>query len=85
MKLKEALTKLGHDKAEPEFLQDGVIACANKCDEVLRTLKGEMTDIERELESRETRIEKLTSDLTSCKESIIGIIIVITVIVRECS
>ena len=76
VKLRETLTKLSHSEGEPKFLQEEVIACANKCDEILQTLKVEMTDIERELESRKARIEKLTSDLTYCRESINGIIII---------
>jgi hypothetical protein len=52
VKLKESLIEL--TIAEPKRLQMGVIACANKCDEVLQKLKIEKTDAstERELESR---------------------------------
>ena len=70
MKLKESLTELS--KAEPSDLQMGVIACASKCDEILQKLKIEKTDTERELESRKASIEKLTSELTLCRESIRG-------------
>ena len=68
--LKETLTELS--SAEPSDVQTGVIACASKCDEILQKLKIEKTDTERELESRKARIEKLSSELTACKEFICG-------------
>ena len=70
MGLKESLTELS--SAEPSDLQTGVITCASKCDKVLQKLKIERTDIERELESRKARIEKLTSELTAYEEFIRG-------------
>jgi predicted RNase H-like nuclease (RuvC/YqgF family) len=70
VKLKESLTELS--KGEPNRLQTGVIACASKCDEVLRRLKTEKRDTERELDSGKASIEKLTSELTLCKETIHG-------------
>ena len=63
VKLKETLTELS--EAEPEYLKEGVIACASKCDEVLQKFKAET---ERELESRDARIESLTSELTLYRE-----------------
>ena len=45
---------------------------ANHGDKVLQKLKIERTDIERELESRKARIEKLTSELTAYEEFIRG-------------
>ena len=70
MKLKESLTELSEAEPSEHDLQMGVIACASKCDEVLQRLKIEKTDTERELESRKTRIEVLTSELTLLRESI---------------
>ena len=65
------LTELS--KPESEYLKEGVVACANKCDEVLQKLKMEMADTERELESRNASIEILTSELTNLKYYIQGI------------
>ena len=70
MKLKESLTELS--EAEPSDLQPGMISCASKCGEILRKLKTEKIDTERELESRKSNIEELTSELTRLRESIHG-------------
>ena len=70
MGLKESLTELS--SAEPSDLQMGVITCASKCNEVLQKLKIEKIDTERELESRKSRIEELTSRFTRLRESIHG-------------
>ena len=70
VRLKKSLTELS--EAELSDLQTGVITCASKCGEILGKLKTEKIDTERELESRKSNIEELTSELTRLRESIHG-------------